>query len=287
MRIKSFIMLLLLVTFSFIYCGGRKTSTNISISGSDTMLELGKQWALLYEKQHKGQTIQINGGGSGVGINALIQGRIDLANASREIKPEEIKRLEKKKWKLITYKTALDGLSIYINEKNPINELSFEQLKRIYTGEITNWKQIGGKDSKIILYGRQNSSGTYAYFRDNVLLKKDYSPTVQELSGTGSIVRKVAQDIDGIGYGGKAYTMGVKVVKVKVKDSDIAYAPTDENVASGKYPLTRDLYIYTTDKVLNGKKKGDAVEKYIQWISSEEGQKIVKDVGYYPVKKTN
>ncbi len=257
------------------------SSGSITVKGSDTMVILGQKWAENYMKDNKDVTIQVTGGGSGIGIAALINGQTELANASRPMKKKEIKKIESKGWKLKEIKSAIDGLSVYVNKNNLVKELSFNQLSQIFRGKITNWKQVGGKDAKIIVYSRDNSSGTYEFFKEHVLKKKDFSQSVQTLPGTSAIVNAIAKDPNGIGYGGKAYAEGVFPLKIKEKDTDKAVAPTDENIKSRTYPLTRYLYIYTTEEKLNNSQ----IKKYIDWILNNEGQKIVTNVGYYPLVK--
>jgi phosphate transport system substrate-binding protein len=156
--------------------------------------------------------------------------------------------------------------------------LTLDQIKAVYTGNITNWKQVGGKDSKIIAYGRENSSGTYVYFRDFVLRGQDYTGTMQSMPGTAAVVNAVSRDVNGIGYGGAAYGKGIKFVKVKKDASSQGYQPTAETVKAGVYPITRYLYMYLRNR------PSGAVKEYIDWILSDEGQEIVKKVGYFPIR---
>jgi len=251
----------------------------ITVKGSDTMVILAQRWAEIYMSKHPGVTVQVTGGGSGVGISALINGTTDVCNSSRPMKQSEVDKLKARFNVLgVEIKAAKDGLTIYVNESNPVQELSIDQLKGIYTGAITNWKDFGGPDAKIILYGRENSSGTYVYFKDNVLKGDDFSPMTQTMPGTAAVVNAVSKDKFGIGYGGAAYAKGIKDVKVK-KDADSpGYLPTEENVKSGNYPISRYLYLYTRNRPTG------ALKEYIDWILSSEGQQIVTKVGYFPVK---
>lgn len=251
----------------------------ITIKGSDTMVILAQRWAEKYMSIESGTTIQVTGGGSGVGISALINGTTDICNSSRPMKKSERDKLKARFNSLgVEIPVARDGITVYVNESNPVKELSLQQIKAIYRGEITNWKDLGGPDTKIILYGRENSSGTYVYFRDFVLGGADYSPMTQTLPGTAAVVNAVAKDKNGIGYGGAAYAKGVVHVAVKKDESSPAYQPTLETVKSGQYPITRYLYMYTRVKPA-----GD-MKKFIDWALSDEGQAIVSQVGYFPVK---
>jgi len=223
--------------------------------------------------------VQVTGGGSGTGIAALINGTTDVCQASRPMKDSEKTKLKERYFTLgVEIPVAKDGLAVYLHESNPVEKLSIEQLKGIYTGKITNWKELGGPDAKIILYGRENNSGTYVFFKDNVLKGADFAPTTATLPGTAAVVNAVAKDKNGVGYGGAAYAKGVKFCKVSEKTGGEAFGPDLETVQSGKYPLARDLYWY-----FRTKPAGD-VKKFVDWVLSPEGQKVVSEVGYFPVK---
>jgi len=251
---------------------------NISIKGSDTMVLLGQRWAETYMKKNPGVMIQVTGGGSGVGIAALINGTTDIAEASRPMKDSEKSQLQQKRsLATVELPVALDGLAVYVHASNPVAELTLEQLKKIYTGAAKNWKDVGGKDERIILYGRENSSGTYAYFKEHVLENADYYPTTQTLPGTAAVINAVSKDIRGIGYGGIAYLKGVKALKVKKDDKTPGVEPTLENVQKNIYPISRFLYWY-----LAGQPK-DQLKKLTDWVMTTEGQAVINDVGYYPL----
>jgi phosphate transport system substrate-binding protein len=182
---------------------------NISIKGSDTMVLLGQKWAETYMKKNTGVTLQVTGGGSGIGLAALINGTTDIAESSRPMKDTEKTQLQQKRGlATVELPVALDGLAVYVHDKNPLTEITLEQLKKIYTGVAKNWKEVGGNDERIILYGRENSSGTYAYFKENVLENADYYPTTQTLPGTAAVINAVSKDIRGIGYGGIRFQVG-------------------------------------------------------------------------------
>jgi len=251
----------------------------ITIKGSDTLLILGQRWAEVYMSQNPGVVIQVTGGGSGVGIAALINGSTDICEASRPIKPSEIDKLKERfNTTGVEIPVARDGLAVYLNEENKISELTLDQLKGIYTGKITNWKELGGEDAKIVLYGRENSSGTYVYFKDNVLIGADFASQTQTLPGTAAIVNAVAKDKYGIGYGGAAYAKGVRYCKVKKDAQTPGYEPTLENIKNGKYPISRYLYWYVRNKPTG------EIKKLVDFVLSEQGQQIVSKVGYFPVK---
>ena len=251
----------------------------ITVKGSDTMVILAQRWAEKYMAAHPDVIIQVTGGGSGTGISALINGTTDICNASRPMKPSERDKLKQRFGTPgVEIKSARDGLSLYVNESNPVTELSLDQIHRIYTARITNWKDLGGPDQKIILYGRENNSGTYVYFKDFVLEGDDYASTMQSMPGTSAVVNAVARDKFGIGYGGAAYGKGIRELKVKPDAAGIAYAPTQENVRNGTYPITRFLFMYVKNRPTG------ALKSYIDWILGDEGQKIVSEVGYFPIR---
>jgi phosphate transport system substrate-binding protein len=251
---------------------------NITIKGSDTMVILGQRWAETYMKKNPGANIQVTGGGSGVGIAALINGTTDIAESSRPMKDTEKNQVQDKRGvPAVEFAVALDGLAVYVHDRNPIQELTLEQLKRIYTGVVKNWKDLGGNDERIILYGRENSSGTYAYFKEHVLENADYYPTTQTLPGTAAVINAVSKDARGIGYGGIAYLKGVKALKVKKDAKTPGVEPTLENVQKNIYPISRFLYFY-----LAGQPK-DQMKRLTDWILSADGQAVVNDVGYYPL----
>jgi len=252
--------------------------TKITVKGSDTLVILAQKWAELYMKSNPNVSIQVTGGGSGIGISALINGTTDIADASRPMKQSEIEKLKARYNTLgVEIPCARDGVTLFLNDKNPVSELSLKQLSDIYTGKIKNWKEVGGADAEIRLYGRENSSGTYVYFHDEVV-KGDYAASTQTLPGTAAVVNAVKKDVNGIGYGGAAYAVGVKHAKVKKDANSPAYLPTAETIAKGEYPITRYLYMYMRNRPTGETKK------YIDWILGPEGQRLVTEVGYFPVK---
>jgi phosphate transport system substrate-binding protein len=254
------------------------TLEKITIKGSDTMVILSQKWAEVYMKSHPETTIQVTGGGSGIGLAALINGSTDIANSSRPIKSSELDKLKSRYNTLgVEIPCAKDGLSVYVNKANPVSELSVKQIGQIFSGKITNWKEVGGPDANIKLYGRESSSGTFVFFKDNVV-KTDYASSYQSLPGTAAIVNAVKKDKFGIGYGGAAYAEGVKDCKVKKDDKSPAYLPTAETIKNKQYPITRYLYMY-----LKSRPTGET-KAFVDWILSPEGQKVITTVGYFPVR---
>jgi phosphate transport system substrate-binding protein len=262
-------------------CSNSTTATAgvITAKGSDTMVILAQKWAEVYMGSHPGQKIQVTGGGTGTGFAALQNQATDLCNASRKIKAAEQGNCIKAFGRRPTeYKVALDGLSVYVHADNALKELTVEQLELIFTGKTKNWKEVGGPDAPITIYSRENSSGTYEFFKEHVLKGKDFAASAQTMPGTAAVLQAVAKDKNGIGYGGAAYGAGAKHLPIKPDDASPAVEPTEENVLQGKYPIWRHLYIYVNPAL----DKGD-VAAYLGWIRSEAGQKVVKEVGYFPL----
>lgn len=251
----------------------------ITVKGSDTLVILAQKWAEVYMGKNPETKIQVTGGGSGIGFAALQNKTTDLADASRKIKAKEVEACVRAFGKRPTeYKVALDGLSIYVNEANAVQELSIEQLAKIFTGQIRSWKEVGGNDAPITLFSRENSSGTYEFFKEHVLKGKDFSASAQTLQGTAQVIQNIAKEKNGVGYGGGAYGAGVKHLKVKKDKGSPAIEPTEETVVNGSYPIWRYLYIYVNPALDKGE-----ISAYLTWIRSDDGQKVVKAVGYYPL----
>lgn len=269
-------LFVLIVTFGF-----SLPEETITIKGSDTMVILAQRWAEIFMKSNPGITVQVTGGGSGTGIAALLNGATDICNASRPMKQSEIEKLKEKYGSNgVEIKVAIDGLSVYVNKANKkVNELTVAQIRDIYNGKITNWNEVGGNDAKIITYGRENSSGTYVYFKEHVLENQDFSSKVQSLPGTAAVVNAVSKDKNAIGFGGAAYAKGIKDLAIKKDVASKAFLPNKKNIESGEYPISRFLYMYTR------KKPEGNLKKFVDWALSKQGQSIVADVGYFPVKK--
>jgi len=254
---------------------------NITVKGSDTLVILAQKWAEVYMSQHSDVKIQVTGGGSGIGFAALQSQTTDLCDASRKAKSTEIANCLKAFGKRPTeYAVALDGLSVYVNPENPLKELTLDQVGAIFTGKIKNWKEVGGPDAPITVYSRENSSGTYEFFKEHVLKGQDFAASAQTMPGTAAIVQAVVKDKSAIGYGGAAYGGSSKLLSIKKDDASPAVAPTEENVENGTYPIWRHLYVYVNPALDKGE-----IAAYLNWIRSDDGQKYVKDIGYYPLPK--
>ena len=258
----------------------------IRVEGSDTMVNLAQAWAEEYHKKHPEVSVQVLGGGSGVGIASLIEGNCDLANASREIEPKEISRVKAKRGvEPKTYVIGHDALAIYVHKNHPLDSISVEELAEIYGegGKLVKWSQVGAPrpgNDEIVCVSRQNSSGTYAYFREHVLGRgRDFRLGSIDQSGSKDVVALVSRTPNAIGYSGMGYaTSEVKMLKVSKRKGEPGVAPTMENAKKGSYPITRSLIIYTA-----GEPSGP-VKEYLDWILSPEGQKVVAALGYVPEK---
>lgn len=252
----------------------------ITLKGSDTMVILGQRWAEKFMNANPGKIVMVTGGGSGTGIAALINGTTDICQSSRPMKQDEKLKLRDRFQTMgVEIPVAKDGLAVYAHAANPVKQLTMAQLDDIYSGRITNWKQVGGNDATIILYGRENSSGTYGFFKEHVLGGRDFSPRVQTLPGTAAVANAVAKDPNGIGYGGAAYAKGVKDLAVAADAKSKAVLPTPAAVNDGSYPLSRYLFFY-----LRQKPAGDT-KAFVDWVLSSAGQELAVQVGYFPLGK--
>jgi len=258
--------------------GGPEGKKTITVKGSDTMVILGQRWAETYMGKHPGVSIQVTGGGSGTGIAALINGGTDICESSRPMKENERAQVKQRHGKDVgEIPVALDGVAIYVHTSNPIKAISKSQLKDIYTGKISSWREVGGAEARIVAYSRENNSGTYVFFKEHVLGNQDFANTTQTLPGTAAVVNAVSKDPASIGYGGIAYSSGIKALPVK--DTGEPIPPSLQNVQNGTYPLSRNLFFYTA-----GAPSGE-VKAFIDWVLSPEGQDVCEKVGYYPLPK--
>ena len=253
--------------------GGR-----LSLKGSDTMVILAQRFAEGYMASHAGSVVEVSGGGSGTGFAALLNGTTDVANASRPINEREVASLlETRHVAPHEVAVALDALAIYVHNDNAIASLTMEQLSQIFRGQITNWSGVGGPDAPIVLYSRENNSGTYAYFKEHVLDGADFAVTAQTLPGTAAVINAVAHDGNGIGYGGIGYAAGVRTVPVVPTGGTAPVAPTMENAVAGTYPIARFLYMYT-----GGEPTGASAD-FLAWVITPAGQAVVTDSGFFPL----
>jgi len=255
---------------------GGELSGTINVAGSDTMVNLAQAWAEKFNEENAGVQITVKGGGSGNGIAALINKTVDFANASREIKSEEESAAEAAGVDPVETEVARDGVVVIVNTANGVTDLTKEQLGKIYAGEITNWKDVGGADAEIVLLGRDTSSGTYGFIKDEVLgklpNKPEYAKSMRNLQSSQAIVDEVGKNPNAIGYVGLGYENAtIKPVAVDGTQSSL------ESVLDGTYALSRGLYMYS-DGELDGVKKA-----YVEWILSDAGQAIIEEQGFVPL----
>ncbi|MCX6310902.1 MAG: phosphate ABC transporter substrate-binding protein [Bacteroidetes bacterium] len=248
------------------------------IKGSDTMLPLSQKEAESFMKKTPTAKLTVTGGGSGVGVAALIDGSTDICMSSRAMKMDEKLKMQDAGRAFKEVIVAYDALSVIVNPGNTVTQLTREQLEGIFTGKIKNWKEVGGADLAIVVYSRESSSGTYEFFKDHVMLKKNYAATVLSMASTGAIVQSVSQTKGAIGYVGMAYENNtVKALKVSFDKGKTFVAPSMETAKNKTYPITRPLYYY----YLNSSEK--LVKPYIDYVLSPEGQAVVKQTGYVPL----
>ncbi len=264
-------------------------TTIIQNKGSDTMVNVAQVWAEKYREIAADVEVEVSGGGSGVGIAALTRGAVDVANASRDMKPQEMESAEKNTGKAPQeFTVGYDALAVYVHKDNPIDEIELARLAEIYVegGSVTRWSQLGVtipgvSDDTIVRVSRQSSSGTYEFFRDHVLEKRDFALGSRDLNGSKEVVELVSSTPTAIGYSGMGYaTDHVKMLRLASEPGGTAYEPSVENTNNRSYPLARSLHLYTL-----GEPEG-AVKAYIEWILSPAGQKIVADSGYVPLATT-
>ncbi len=266
-------------------CAGSKRNA-IQVKGSDTMVNLVQAWAEKYMEKNPDAFVAVTGGGSGTGLSSLISGTCDVAMSSRNIKEKEITLARQRGIEPHEIKVALDGLAVVVNPSNPIGQLTLDQLAAIFTGKIVNWKELGGKDERIVVLSREVNSGTHVYFKEHVLRKNDpnsqeeFVPSALMLSSSQAIADEVAGNSAAIGYYGMGYiSPSQKPIAVAKTDKDDYIPPTIENVLDGKYPISRPLFVYT-----NGTPSG-LVGEFIDFALSSEGQEIVRTTDFVPLAK--
>ncbi|MFA6598726.1 MAG: phosphate ABC transporter substrate-binding protein [Ignavibacteriaceae bacterium] len=251
-------------------------TSSIKIIGSDTMFVLTSNLAEAYMKEYPGISLHVEGGGTSEGIKALLNNKTDICTASRNLKPEEAKLLADYYGSLgLVFLIAKDGLSIYVNPSNPVKDFNLQQLKDIYTGKISNWRALGGKDTSITTVTRNPNSGTYFYFKEHIMEDENYSSSAIVVATTKEIVNFVSKNTNAIGYGGMGYKGHIFHAKIN------GIEPNEENVRNDTYPITRYLHFFTT------KSPGGVVKNFIDWVLSPAGQNVVRKSGYIPLWENN
>lgn len=246
------------------------------IKGSDTVLPVAQQTAEEYMKENPNARVTVTGGGSGVGISALLDGTTDIAMASRAIKFSEKMKAKSAGQDIREVIIARDALAVVVHPSNPVSQLTRQQLEDIFRGKITNWKQVGGEDLKIVVYSRETSSGTYEFFKESVLHNKNYMSSSLSMPATGAVIQSVSQTRGAIGYVGLAY-ISTRIKPLAVSYEEGKYAlPTSENATKGIYPIVRPLYYYYDAS------NTDKVTPLLDFILSPHGQEIVQKGGYLP-----
>ena len=261
--------------------GGSASGTSIMIKGSDTMLHLVTAWAEAFMESHPGTSISVTGGGSGTGIAALLNGTTTICASSRDVKDAEKQQAIQKGMELEITPVARDAITVIVNSENPVNELTLEQLKKIYTGAYKTWDQVGGPAEPIVVVSRESSSGTYMFFLEHVLNKEDYSQDAQLLPATSAVIQSVEDSPLAIGYVGLGYAEGaadsVKMIAVKKDATSPAVAPSTKSVVSGEYSIARPLLLVT------GGEPTGTVKGFLDYCVSAEGQTVVEEAGYVKV----
>ncbi len=294
---KVLLRVLFLLVILLTACGGNSvqtasqpsTSAYIQNKGSDTIVNLALAWAEKYQSEHPDVSISVTGGGSGTGIAAPINGTVDIANASRAIKDEEIAQIEANGVTPVQFVIARDAIAVVVNPENPIRQLTLQQISDIYSGKYNNWSELGGENRPIVRLSRETNSGTHVYFLETVIRLGDknnktlFSTDTLLMASSEGIIEDVRQNPNAIGYDGLGYIphdlMDSVIAIGKTADGPFV-RPTVQTVNDGSYPVARDLYMYTA-----GQPKG-AIKAYLDWIMTSEAQDIVAQLGFVPIGTT-
>jgi phosphate transport system substrate-binding protein len=262
--------------------GPAGAATELTVKGSDTMVHLVSAWAEAYMREHPATEISVTGGGSGTGFAALLNGTTDVCAASREMMSREREVAESTGLELVSRLVARDGVAVVVHPSNPVDALTIEQIRKIFTGAIDNWQQVGGMDREIVVFSRDTSSGTFVFFQEHVLLKSDFRPDARLMPATSAIVQSVAEDEGAIGYVGLGYATeageGVKMLAVSRANGDEPIVPSISSIETGEYAIARPLRLYTS-----GPPSGIAAS-FLDFCSGAVGQEVVRRIGYVPVE---
>jgi phosphate transport system substrate-binding protein len=282
---RRMMVILVMLAWAVPAFAGRQVNS-LQVKGSDTMVNLGQAWAEKYMEKNSLDFIAVTGGGSGTGLASLLSGTCDIAMSSREIKRKEIDQAKLKGINPKEIKVALDGIAVVVNPKNSVDKLTLDQLGGIFSGKIVNWKEVGGKDEKIVVLSREVNSGTHVYFKEHVLRRNDpnskeeFSPKALMLSSSQAIADEVAGNSSAIGYYGMGYiSPKQKPVAIAKDEKSVYVSPSIDNVVKNIYPISRPLFVYT-----NGEPQG-MVKKFIDYALSAEGQDIVLKTDFVPIDK--
>jgi phosphate transport system substrate-binding protein len=266
---------------------GKSTSAYIQNKGSDTLVNLALAWAERYQNLHPEIEISVSGGGSGTGFTSLVNGTVDIANASRQIKAEEVQQAKANGFEPVEFTVANDAIAVIVNPGNPVSKLTLEQVSNIYQGKINNWQEVGGEDRPIVRLSRETNSGTHVYFLETVIRLGDsknksfFSADTLLLPSSEGIISEVRDNPNAIGYDGLGYvTAEVKTIALAKKVTDPYVLPSAATVTDNSYPISRSLFMYT-----RGQPSG-AIKDYIDWILSAEAQQFTIQLGFVPLAKT-
>jgi phosphate transport system substrate-binding protein len=262
------------------------SGTSVQIKGSDTMVTLGQAWAQAFMERSPGYHVAVTGGGSGTGIAALINGSADIAQSSREMKPEEIEQAKQRGYNPTEFTVALDALTVVVSPRNPVSRLTIDQLSGIYSGRIRNWSQVGGRDMNIVVLSREKNSGTHVYFLEEVVRRgnaggpEQFAPGVLMLPSSQTIADEIAGNPSAIGYFGLGWldSRRHKAVAIAQTAAGPYVTPTPETATSGEYPISRRLYLYTREEPRG------AVDAFVDFVLSDQGQSIVTQQEFIPIK---
>jgi len=283
------ILIVFALATALIGCGGvdgggqpaRAAKESVTIKGSDTMVHLVTMWAEACGKERQNIEISVTGGGSGTGVSALLNRTTDICAASRDMTAEEKQKAEQKGLRLVETAVARDGIAVIVHPSNPVNELTIEQLRKIYIGASANWRDVGGADGAFVILSRETSSGTYVFFQEHVLNKEDYTPKARLMPATSAIIQSVSEDALAIGYVGLGYALEakgkVKVLRIRADDNGPSVEPSEDTVRAGAYSISRPLYFYMDETASEGAKA------FVEFCLSERGQAIVREAGFVPV----
>ncbi|MBU2614126.1 MAG: PstS family phosphate ABC transporter substrate-binding protein [Elusimicrobia bacterium] len=285
MKKISFYLLSCVLVLSFTVGCGKKSGDSIQIKGSDTMVNLVQAWSEEFSKENPGANMSVTGGGTGTGIASFISGSCDIVAASRQMEPKEIELAKRNGLEEKEFIVSLDGIAVVVNPKNPVGNLTIDQLRDIFTGKIQNWNEVGGNDAKIVLLSREINSGTHVFFKEHILRKgnpkgsEEFSPGALLMPSSQAIADEVAQNTNTIGYYGMGYiSPKQKLVAVSKGPKMLFVLPSIETVQNNSYPISRPLYLYTKNNA------PDTVSKFVDFTLSSKGQEIVKKLDFVPVK---
>ncbi len=252
-------------------------AADLSVQGSDTMVLLAQRWASAYMSNHPGVRIHVSGGGSGTGVAALVNRTADLATCSRKIRAREVESYVRAFGvRPREYPVAMDAVLVHVHPSNPVSALDFDQLAGLFSGRIRNWKEVGGRDQPVVLYGRESSSGTCEFFRETVLRGGDYAPNLQPLQGSAQVATAVAADPGGLGFSGGLPGSGTRRLRVASRPGQTPEEASEVTVRSGRYPLWRRLYVYVHTPADQG-----GLQDWVAWMRGKEGQSMLGEMGFY------